>query len=230
MGTREEVLAIAADEVGYSRWNDPETGTKYGRWYARWSGESYYGTNGVPYCAMFASWVLWQANVEAPGCPGAYVPYIEQAFRNEGRTPYNENAQPGDLVMFDWTHDGESDHIGIVYENCPGNGGMWTIEGNTSRTSVGSQGGGGVVAMRWRSYSQISCIGSPYYERKEEDMTDEQAAMLSTIHQQVTSGYDPTGRDMNLNDHDHIKWIAAKQAKMDEKLDAILAMLGGENA
>lgn len=37
---------------------------------------------------------------------------------------------------------------------------------------------------------------------------------------------DPTGRDVQMNDHDHIKFIAAKQAKMDAKLDAIIEKLG----
>ena len=53
-----DVIRIAAAEVGYSRWSDPEQGTKYGRWYAEKTGSGYYGTNGVPYCAMFVSWVM----------------------------------------------------------------------------------------------------------------------------------------------------------------------------
>ena len=43
-----DVIRIAAAEVGYSRWSDPEQGTKYGRWYAEKTGSGYYGTNGVP--------------------------------------------------------------------------------------------------------------------------------------------------------------------------------------
>ena len=34
MATASEVLRIAAGEIGYSRWTDPQPGTKYGRWYA----------------------------------------------------------------------------------------------------------------------------------------------------------------------------------------------------
>lgn len=231
MGTREQVLAIAEGEVGYSRWNDPEAGTKYGRWYADWADEPYFGESGVPYCAMFTSWVLWQANVTAPGLPGAYVPSIVSAFKDAGRTPYNEDAQPGDLVMFDWQGDGVSDHIGIVYENCPSDGGMWTIEGNTSNTSAGSQSNGGCVAKRWRGYGSICLIGTPYYEvepSKEDDMTEEQANWLWTCMNQLTSGYDPTGRNVNLNDHDHLKWIAAKQATDHAMLVKICEKLGIE--
>ena len=71
-----DVIRIAAAEVGYSRWSDPEQGTKYGRWYAEKTGSGYYGTNGVPYCAMFVSWVMAQAGARCEGIPGAYCPWI----------------------------------------------------------------------------------------------------------------------------------------------------------
>ena len=60
MATASEVLRIAAGEIGYSRWTDPQPGTKYGRWYAQSHG-SYYGASGVPFCAMFVSWVMSRA-------------------------------------------------------------------------------------------------------------------------------------------------------------------------
>ena len=53
--------------------------------------------------------------------------------------------------------------------------------------------------------------------------TDEAA---NEARRQLTRTDDCSGRGMELNDHDHIKWMAAKQAEMDEKLDAVLARLG----
>ena len=53
--TAQNVLGWAAGEIGYTRWDDPEEGSKYGRWYAQKHG-AYYGTSGVPFCAMGASW------------------------------------------------------------------------------------------------------------------------------------------------------------------------------
>jgi len=53
--TAQNVLTWAAGEIGYTRWDDPEKGSKYGRWYAKKHG-AYYGTSGVPFCAMGASW------------------------------------------------------------------------------------------------------------------------------------------------------------------------------
>lgn len=63
-------------------------------------------------------------------------------------------------------------------------------------------------------------------EEEEQDMTNEQEEMLRKVYDQTFSTFDPSGRDVEMNDHDHIKFIAAKQAKMDEKLDAIIAKLG----
>ena len=53
--------------------------------------------------------------------------------------------------------------------------------------------------------------------------TDEAA---NEARRQLTRTDDCSGRGMELNDHDHIKWMAAKQADMDAKLDAIIAKLG----
>lgn len=39
---------------------------------------------------------------------------------------------------------------------------------------------------------------------------------------------DPSGRDIYMKTHDHIKWMAAKQNEMDEKLNKIIATLGIE--
>jgi hypothetical protein len=51
MGTPDDVIRVAESQVGYSRWDDPEQGTKYGRWYeAEVDGPGVYdyGANGVP--------------------------------------------------------------------------------------------------------------------------------------------------------------------------------------
>ncbi|MEE0582267.1 MAG: CHAP domain-containing protein, partial [Adlercreutzia sp.] len=110
MATASDVLRIARGEVGYCRYDDPERGTKYGRWYESevdGPGGYDYGANGVAYCAMFASWVLAQAGVECAGMPGAYCPSIHHS-----QTLAASQLQPGDLVLFDWDNDNTDDHIG----------------------------------------------------------------------------------------------------------------------
>ena len=79
-----------------------------------------------------------------------------------------------------------------------------------------------------RAYLTIFGISHevPEVPKEDADMTNEQAEMLRKVYDQTFSTFDPSGRDVEMNDHDHIKFIAAKQAKMDEKLDAIIAKLG----
>lgn len=63
----------------------------------------------------------------------------------------------------------------------------------------------------------------PEVPKEDEDMTDEQTRMLSEIHYQVTREDDCSDREdkQSLNDHDHIKWMAAKQDRIDEKVDVL---------
>lgn len=150
MATANDVLRIAAGELGYSRWSDPEPGTKYGRWYAQSHG-SYFGTSGVPFCAMFASWCLDRAGQSFPGMPAAYVPYILRDGRAAGRQVNTRSAQPGDIVIFQWDS-GPVDHIGFVEINRGSY--VQTIEGNTNN---------GVVARRTRSWGTVAAILRPAY-------------------------------------------------------------------
>lgn len=236
MSAAKNVLYCARQWIGYSRWDDPEPGTVFGRWYADLVGDSYFGESGVPYCAMFASYCLNWAGVKAAGLPGSYVPWILSANSDAGRLVANEDAQPGDLVMFDWQGDGVADHIGIVEENHADEGWMQTIEGNTSSGSGGSQSNGGGVYRRARNYGSIIGVARPYYETQEEEddmLTEHQDKLLATIYEQVTGTYDPTGRGVNLCDHDHIKWIGKQVADnadyikaVDAKLDKLIEALG----
>ena len=150
MANASDVLRVARGEVGYSRWSDPQTGTKYGRWYAdAVAHDSQYAANGVPYCAMFASYVFAQAGASCAGLPGAYCPTMLSAA--SGHTVAKKSAKPGDVVYFDWDG-GVVDHVGIVEANRGGY--IQTIEGNTLN---------GRVARRTRSWSQVAGVVRPYW-------------------------------------------------------------------
>lgn len=63
-------------------------------------------------------------------------------------------------------------------------------------------------------------------EKKEEDMlTEHQDRLLATIYEQVTGTYDPTGRGVELNDHDHIKWIGKTVNGLADDVKAIEGQL-----
>ena len=163
MSTAIDVLRIAAKEIGYSRWDDTEAGTKYGRDYAARHG-AYYGTSGVPYCAMFVTWVLHAAGMEPVGGDFAYVPYGINAAAKAGRLVPKQQASPGDYLCFDWNNDRIADPVGVVEANR----GSWvqTIEGNTSSGQAGSQSNGGGVYRRARNWDDVIAVIRPEYEHE----------------------------------------------------------------
>lgn len=180
-GTAADVLRVACNEVGYSRWADPQAGTKYGRWYAKSHGASY-AVNGVPYCAMFVSWVLAQAGVKCTGFPSAYCPSILKATHKAELLVDKRSAKAGDIVLFDWDG-GEVDHVGIVMSNEGSY--LKTIEGNTSDTSGGSQTNGGRVARKNRAFDYIKAVIRPHYKGASSSTT--QSAEKAPIHAQLIS-------------------------------------------
>ena len=161
--TASKALAWAASQIGYTRWDDPEEGSLYGRWYAKKHG-AYYGTSGVPFCAMFASWCLTDDDGASviPEGDFAYVPYGINAARSAGQLVAPSNAAPGDLICFDWDGDGVADHVGLVEANY----GSWvqTIEGNTSSGAAGSQSNGGGVWRRTRDWDSVCAVIRPSYD------------------------------------------------------------------
>lgn len=152
----QSVLDIARSQLGYSRWDDPQAGTKYGRWYEeqidRNPNNYNFGGSGVPYCGMFVSWVFDQAGASCPGVPGAYTPSMLAAGKAAGKAVARGIAQPGDVVYFDWGGDGVTDHVGIVEAN---NGSyLTTLEGNVDN---------GCVRRKTRNFSTVSGVIRPNY-------------------------------------------------------------------
>ena len=152
MPSASDLLRVAQAEVGYSRWDDPQPGTKYGRWYADVTGSPYYGASGVPYCAMFVSWCLAKAGVQCEGFPRAVAIDRRDGFQ---RMVEPRDLQPGDVVGFDWDTDHKGDHVGIVESRDGGVVTIATIEGNTAP---------GVVARCTRYVSQCTVGVRPFYD------------------------------------------------------------------
>lgn len=152
MPSAKDVLRVAEGEVGYSRWDDPNPGTKYGRWYARITNSPYFGTSGVPYCAMFVSWVLNEAGVQCEGFPRAVAIDPRDGFN---RMVQPADLQPGDPLGFDWDGDHTGDHLGITIARQGGTLLIDTYEGNT---------GGGRVLRCERNIEQVTCGVRPFYD------------------------------------------------------------------
>lgn len=110
MATASDVLRIARAEVGYCRYDDPERGTKYGRWY-----ES--EVDGPRRLRLRRQRRRLLRHVRLLGArPGG------RRMRRHARGLLPEHppqpdarglaAPAGDLVLFDWDNDNTDDHIG----------------------------------------------------------------------------------------------------------------------
>ena len=165
MPTPNDVLRIAAGEIGYYAPNDPEPGSKYGRWLAQRLNQSWLAGPSVKiwWCQIFVSWVFDQAGVSFSGGLSYNTNNTLAAGRREGRALANvRDAQPGDIVFYDWGHDGATDHVGIIELN-RGNT-IQTIEGNTSSGAAGSQSAGNGVYRRVRNWSAVAGVIRPYFD------------------------------------------------------------------
>ena len=100
-------------------------------------GEPYWSWYGFPerveWCACFVSWCADQCGLIESGVVPKFsycddgIAWFQSQGRWKGRT---EIPQSGDMIFFDWDHDGHANHVGIV-EFCE-DGVVYTIEGNSS--------------------------------------------------------------------------------------------------
>jgi hypothetical protein len=121
----------------------------------RISFSNWYGIVG-PWCAMFVSWCYVQAGSKAfaKGQRYAYVPYIvHDARAGANNLAIVHEPSAGDLVCFDWDHDGVADHVGLFDSWLSHRAGTFrTVEGNTA---VGNESNGGAVMARERDRSEV---------------------------------------------------------------------------
>ena len=156
MRTCKEILSVAKAEIGTKESPANSNKVKYAEWY---------GMNGQPWCMMFIQWVFASANAWAllPVKTASCTTFL-RAAKSKGRW-VTSSYLPGDVVIYDFTGDGNPDHCGIVEETA--GGGVVAIEGNTS---TGNDANGGEVMRRIRSNKSI--LGAFRPEYKEEATVD----------------------------------------------------------
>ena len=115
----QQIVSVAMGQIGNSG------GQKFWSWYGF--------DSRVEWCACFVSWCADQSGLIASGnvpkfslcCDGVSWFQGKNKWQSGGTTP-----TAGMIIFFDWDHDGNSDHVGIV-EKCEG-GRVYTVEGNSS--------------------------------------------------------------------------------------------------
>lgn len=130
MPARDQALAIAVSEIGF---RPGATGsTPFGRWYGEHAHDPSFARQ--PWCAMFISWCFHEAGTPLPemqheGYSGAASAHLMLDYcRSHGWEIQVSEAQPGDVVFFDWGS-GKVSHVGFVAQPLP----LQTIEGNTGK-------------------------------------------------------------------------------------------------
>lgn len=124
---RNKVVSVAENEIGYTA---TSSYSKYGEWYGYQGG----------WCTTFAMWCFNQAgsscSVQLYGSiipSGGNCNSMISWFSNRGEY-YKQGSgytpKAGDLVFFDWSGNGSSQHVGIV-SGVSGST-IYTIEGNCS--------------------------------------------------------------------------------------------------
>lgn len=150
LSKRQHALKVAKAEIGVT---EHPAGSNDGARVRQY--QSTTGAYKQPWCASFQNWVLRQVGVRVEHVNMAYCPSIVEAARagRDGLSVVSRSeAEPGDWALFDWGHDGTSDHIGMLATRVGADGAFRAVEGNTS---VDDDSNGGAVMLRDRNAAQV---------------------------------------------------------------------------
>ena len=115
------------------------------------------------WCVVFVWDIFRMAGASNLFCDGkktAWVDTVRDWAKAKGLVVPKDQGRHGDLMLFDWNHNGSGDHVGFVdAKNTDGS--YQTCEGNTS---VDNNSNGGEVQLRTRYPSEIMMIIRPQYE------------------------------------------------------------------
>lgn len=173
------VLTAAASRIGYYAPDDPEPGSEAGRYLAAKMNQPWLAgpSTRIWWCMCFTS-MCFDIAGEQGALRGLFYNTDTYKSKNRDRMISIADAQPGDVVLFDWGGDGATDHVGIVEKNL-GGGRLQTIEGNTSSGSAGSQSAGNGVWRRIRYSEDIDSVFRPLYGGASSSPASESAPYLT---------------------------------------------------
>lgn len=149
-----KVLELCKAAVGYQE--GPNNNTIYGKWF---------GLNNQPWCAMAASKMYFDAGLikAVANTKKGYAScdaWLKYLTKNNQLVPIGQ-AQPGDLVFFQFDEDAQPDHVGIVKWHNTRLKYLQVYEGNTSSGKAGSQSNGDGFYLKKRDYKTIMAVARP---------------------------------------------------------------------
>ena len=161
----ERVIAVARGELGYTEYPPGSNWTFFWEEYDP-------AFQGQPWCVSFLWWCFRQAGESGAffgGGKTASCGTLLRWYEAMGQTVPVSEAQPGDIVILNFSGTRDPQHCGLV-ESVLGIGGyIETIEGNTS--AGGSQDNGGMVMCKTRKARNVVGVCRPKY-KEEPVLTD----------------------------------------------------------
>jgi hypothetical protein len=150
--SKSKAIELAVAEVGYveGKNNDNKFASVAGH------------ANNQPWCNTFISAIFIQAGLhEAIPITASCAKTLAWALKHK-RLIQVEKAKAGDLLIFDFTKSGQSEHIGLAIKDFDVKAKtIQTIEGNTGEKS---QANGEGVYIKTRSKDFIKAVIRPFYE------------------------------------------------------------------
>ena len=163
---QDNLLRIAAEQLGVTEWPQNSNKVLYNTWYygRQVSGSAY------PWCMAFVQWCFNQNGTPLPyktaSCSALLNWYKQNQPKQVVTTP-----QKGDVVIYTFSH------TGIIESSTSST--ITAIEGNTTSNNNGSQSNGGGVFRRTRSKSTVKAFIRPIMKEEEKPMTGEE--ILKTL-------------------------------------------------
>lgn len=151
MATAQDVLKVAADQIGYVE--GPNNWTRFS---AETNGGKY---QYQPWCGSYVQWCFERCRMVEPS--SVWTPGGAESYYRMGRWAPRYEPAPGYVVFFDWGQSqtrSRTDHVGFV--ESVQNGSITCIEGNTSNADWSN---GGAVMRRTRSLEFVVGYGKPQY-------------------------------------------------------------------
>lgn len=161
MSSPQEVIQAAQNYIDAGYKEGENNNTVFGKWY---------GLNNNPWCAMFVSKCFDEAGLVKLVAASTKKGFascdagLKWFAKNNQLVPVGD-AQPGDIVFFQFDDDAQPDHVGIVVKNNTKLKRLVCAEGNTAGDGKGSQSNGDGVYLKKRSYSLVMAVARPKYPK-----------------------------------------------------------------
>lgn len=178
MITSDDVLAVAAREIGYHEGANKHN--KYGEWF---------GYDNVPWCMEFVQWVYHNAGMDLPYKTASCGELLRWYQKNQPDC-ITKDPIPGCIVIFDFPNTAYStDHTGLFVRIEKQS--ITTIDGNTGNKSEGN---GGWVQQKTRA---IGYANPTYIKPRGLMLMDWDRAIAEMTPEQAYKIYSKAEKHMN---------------------------------